>query len=182
MVPKKKLELEIEMPEGVQVKLEGNKLTLTGEQGEVSKEFNNLLIEIKVEGNKVMLNALKFSKKQKMILNTFKAHINNMIKGVKEGFEYKLKICSSHFPMTVAVEGENIVIKNFLGEKVPRKASIAAEAKVKVQGDMITVTSPNKEAAGQTAANIEQSTRITNRDRRIFQDGIWITDKAGKEQ
>ncbi|MFH0936330.1 MAG: 50S ribosomal protein L6 [Candidatus Woesearchaeota archaeon] len=82
--------------------------------------------------------------------------------------------------MNVSIKENNIIINNFLGEKIPRKAKILPNVKVDIQGDIIVLESNNKESAGQTAANIEQATRITNRDRRIFQDGIFITEKAGK--
>ena len=83
--------------------------------------------------------------------------------------------------MTVKVKGKKLEIKNFLGEKVPRIADIVNDVDVKIEGDEIIITSANKEAAGQTAGNFEKATRITNRDRRIFQDGLWIIQKAGKE-
>jgi large subunit ribosomal protein L6 len=51
---------------------------------------------------------------------------------------------------------------------------------VKVEGDIVLVESCDKELAGQTAADIEQLTRISNRDKRIFQDGIWLTERFGK--
>ena len=100
-----------------------------------------------------------------------------MIKGVAEGFIYKLKICAGHFPMNVTIEGNNVIIKNFLGEKIPRKSKIAPGVKAQVKGDEIIIESCNLESAGQTASNIEQATRVKARDRRIFMDGIWITSK-----
>ena len=109
--------------------------------------------------------------------NTYAAHLINMIKGVNEPFEYTLKVCSGHFPMTVNLEGDQLIVKNFLGEKVPRKAKIWPNVTVDIKGNDISVKSINLEAAGQTAANMESSTRITNRDRRVFQDGIYITKK-----
>ena len=51
---------------------------------------------------------------------------------------------------------------------------------MKVKGQEIIVEGIDKEATGQTAANIEQATRITKWDRRVFQDGIYIVEKAGK--
>lgn len=113
-------------------------------------------------------------------MRTFKAHINNMIKGVTEGFKYRLKVVYSHFPMTVKVQGDEVVIENFLGEKNPRRAKILPGVTVKVKGSEIEVEGIDKEAVGQTAANIEQATRITKWDRRVFQDGIYIVEKAGK--
>ncbi len=115
------------------------------------------------------------------IARTFKAHIANMLKGVTEGFTYKLKVVYSHFPMTIKVQGDEVVIENFLGEKNPRRARILPGVNVKVMGGQeIIVEGIDKEAVGQTAANIEQATRITKWDRRVFQDGVYIVEKAGK--
>lgn len=180
MIPETKLRKEIKFPENVHVTL-GKEVTVKGPKGEVKKTFDEPSVKMELQDNKIVLSPTKMNKYQKIIINTYKSHLNNMVKGVQEHYEYKLKICSSHFPMTAAVEGTNFVVKNYLGEKVPRKSKILGNTKVDVKGDSVTVSGPDLEAVSQTAANIEQSTRITNRDRRVFQDGIWIVSKAGKE-
>jgi large subunit ribosomal protein L6 len=101
-----------------------------------------------------------------------------MIIGVTKGFEYRLKIVYSHFPVTVKIEGDKALIHNFLGERQPRIAKIVRGSKVEVKGDEIKVSGIDIEAVGQTAANFEQATRIIGKDRRIFMDGIYITQKA----
>lgn len=181
MIPEKKIKHEIKLPEGVKATYsEDGMLTLEGQKGKVSKKILNSSIKIKVEGNMIKFNSEKLTRNEKALANTFRAHIKNMIKGAQEGYTYKLKVCSTHFPMTAALEGSKVVVKNLFGEKTPRKANIIAGVKVDIQGDIITLTGCDKEAVGQTAANLEQSTRITNKDRRVFVDGIWITDKAGE--
>ena len=166
----------VKVPENVEVSLNGA-LTMKGPNGEVKRV---LQFPLELEGKKIRLFFKKGTKNQKKMIMTTKAHINNMIKGVIEGYEYNLQICFVHFPMTVKAEGDTIIVKNFLGENKDRKAKILPNVTVKIQGDKITVTSPDKEAAGQTAANIELSTRVTNRDRRVFQDGIWLTRTPDK--
>ena len=131
--------------------------------------------------NKIIIGYEKATKKEKKIINTSSAHIRNMIKGVQKKFEYELKICSSHFPMNVEKKGKKIIIKNFLGEKTPRESIILPNVEVQIEKEIITIESVNKEAAGQTAANLEQATKIKGRDIRIFQDGIYITNKCGKD-
>jgi len=166
----------IEVPENVEVSLDGA-LTMKGPLGTITRKFQ---FPVELNGKKVRLFYSKGTKNQKKMIMTTKAHINNMIKGVLEGFEYNLQIVFVHFPMTVRMDKDKFFVKNFLGESKERVAQILANTTVKIAGDKITVTSVDKEAAGQTAANIEQSTRITNRDRRIFQDGIWMTKTPDK--
>ena len=171
---------EVEIPEGVEVTIEGNTVKVKGPKGELERELKYPGVKIFTEDGKVVVYKEFPRKKDIAIARTFKAHIANMIKGVTEGFTYKLKVVYSHFPVTVKVQGDEVIIENFLGEKNPRRAKILPGVTVKVRGQEITVESIDKEKAGQTAANIEQATRITKWDRRVFQDGIYIVEKAGK--
>lgn len=177
MIEERRLRKEIQIPEGVEVQV-AEVITVKKNKFEVKRKLSYPTVILSKKDNKIIIEPKRFTKREKKIINTFKSHILNMIKGVEEPYEYKVKICSSHFPMSVNIEGKKLVVKNFLGEKVPRKADILENADVKIEGDDITIISPDKEIAGQTAANFEQCTRITNRDRRIFQDGLWITKKS----
>lgn len=178
---KKAIYNKIEIPENVEVNIDGSEIIIKGPEGENKKTFNisNLIFEKK--DNQVIIGHKQATKREKKKINTITAHIKNMIKGVQEKFEYKLKICFSHFPISIEIKNNEAIIKNFLGEKIARKVKIPKGVDVKVEKDIITVSSQNKELAGQTAANFEVVTKIKNRDRRIFQDGCWIVSKSGKE-
>jgi len=104
-----------------------------------------------------------------------------MINGVQKKFTYELKIAASHFPMTVKVEGNKALIKNFLGEKKNREAEILPGVEIEVGKKEIILKSCDIELAGQTAANIEKATQVKNKDRRKFQDGIFLTKKPRRE-
>jgi large subunit ribosomal protein L6 len=73
-----------------------------------------------------------------------------------------------------------LVIKNFLGEVKPRIAKILPEVEIKVEKEIITVEGHDKEKAGQTAGNIEKAAKVNNRDRRVFQDGIYLVSRNGE--
>ena len=168
---------EIEIPEEVQVEMNKFLIKITGKNGTLERRFVHPIIRIQKKENKLLMEAKNITKREKRMIGTFKAHLKNMIHGVSEGYEYHLKICSGHFPMTVTLEGDGLIIKNFLGEKVPRKSKILPNVEVEMNGNDVIVKSSDLEAAGQTAANMEKATRITNKDRRVFQDGIYITKK-----
>jgi large subunit ribosomal protein L6 len=178
---KKEITKKIEIPEGVEVSIVGDIITVKKDDKTNERDFDFGDMKVEKKGNEIILENKKASKNEKRSINTTASHIKNMIKGVQEKFEYKLKVCFSHFPMTVEVKGNEAIIKNFLGEHYPRKVRIPKGAHVDVDKEIITVTSSDKEIAGQAAANFENVTRITNRDRRIFQDGIFITNKCGEE-
>ena len=171
----------IEIPKEVEFDLEGSTLVVKGQEGENKRTFNDNKLIFEKKDKQIIIGSAKATKREKKNMNTITAHIKNMIKGVQKKFEYKLKICFSHFPMTVEIKENTAIIKNFLGEKIPRKARIPQGVEVKVDKEIITITSLNKELAGQAAANFETATRISKKDRRIFQDGIYITNKSGRE-
>ena len=172
---------EINIRQGIKAFIEGTIIKAKGPKGENKRIFHYPKIEFFKQDNKLVLSFKKFTKNEKTMMGTISSHIKNLVKGVDRGFIYKLKICSGHFPIKVTVEGNNVVISNFLGEKIPRKAKIIPGVKVKVEDSEIILEGIDKEAVAQSSANIELATRITNRDRRIFQDGCYITSKDGKE-
>lgn len=171
------MEKIIEIPNGVEIEINNFKVKVNGPKGSLEKDFFSPLFKdyilIKKENKKVFLSAESEKRKIKAMLGTIEAHINNMFKGVTEGYIIKLKIVYMHFPFTVKISDQEVLINNFLGEKTPRKTKIVGDCKVEVKGDEITVTGINKEDAGQTAANLEKATWIKSRDRRVFQDGIF---------
>lgn len=178
---KKELSQEIEIPEGTEIALEGNFIIVKGSQGENKKKFNLKNLQVHKEHNHLAVGCKKATKKEKKRINTMMAHLKNMIEGVSKKFEYRLKICYSHFPITAEIKGKEMIIKNFMGERANRKLKILEGADVDVDKEIIIVRSVNKEIAGQMSANIEKNTKINKKDRRVFQDGIFITSKAGKE-
>ncbi len=178
---KKKIFQEIEIPKGVEAEILGDLLKVKGPEGENERKFNTRNLEFEKKDNKIVIGSKKATKKEKKLINTIFSHIKNMITGVQNKFEYHLKICFSHFPITVEIKDKGILIKNFLGEKIPRKTKIPEGVEVEIIKDIIKVRSIDKELAGQMAANFETATKIRKKDKRIFQDGIFITNKAGKE-
>ncbi len=175
------MEEKIILPKGTTATVDSNNnLKIKGAKGEVERKLNQPEIKIKTTEEIITLSSAKSGKRQKRILKSYAAHVKNMIKGVEEPYKYVLKICSGHFPMNVSISGNQLIIKNFLGEKSPRTLKLKG-ASVKIEGDQITVESPDKELAGKTASDIELLTTKSNKDLRIFQDGIYLTEKAGKK-
>ena len=170
---------EIEIPNEVSVSVDGKTVTVTGPRGTLTRTFNNEGIDISVDDGKVIVRAVNLRRRSLANAGTVAAHITNMVKGVQSEWVYKLKVVYAHFPMKITVKGNVVEIVNFLGAKTPRHAKILPGVSVEVKGKEIIVSSIDKEAAGQTAANLEQATRKSPEfDPRKFQDGIYIVSKA----
>ncbi|HRZ85742.1 MAG TPA: 50S ribosomal protein L6 [Candidatus Paceibacterota bacterium] len=160
----------------------GNSIIIENGENKVKRTFNLKNINLRKEGNSLIFESKKATKREKRMIKTIISHLNNIVNGFKEEFVYKLGIAYLHFPITVELDKnkKSLLIKNFLGEKKPRIAKIVQGATVEVDKNQIIVRSHDKEIAGQTAANIEHATKIRNRDRRKFQDGIFLTEKNGR--
>jgi large subunit ribosomal protein L6 len=170
---------EIKIPDGIQITIEGKTVHVKGQKGSLSKILSHPKLTITVHGSVVRISCSQSPRrKEKALIGTFKAHIRNMIKGVSQGYECKMKTVFSHFPIKTSVDGNHLIIQNFLGERFPRRAEILENVKVEVKGENIILTAVDKEKVGQTAANIERATKVKNRDIRVFQDGIYIVERG----
>lgn len=177
-----KVSHKIPMPEGMGVSMDGNVVTLSKDGNNLSREFTHNRVSVRQSESGIEIFCKLPRRSEKAIAGTWAAHLRNMVKGLEEGFEYKLKAVFSHFPMTLKVDGNKFTITNMLGEKVPRVAKLPwtpSEVQVKIEGKSdITITGADREKVGQSAANIEKACKVKKRDPRVFQDGVYITSKG----
>lgn len=167
----------LELPEGVTASLQGRSLFVKGPNGNATKVFQRIPVEVEVKGNQVTIRPFTDKKKDRISANTFLSIVKGLVHGVTKGYEYKMKVVFAHFPVTVKVKEDNVVIENFMGERSPRLAKILAGCKVSTEGDDVIIKGTSLEQIGQTAANVEQATRIKRKDQRIFLDGIYVYEK-----
>ena len=167
----------ITLPDDVSATVDHLDLTVDGPDGSVTRRLWYPDIDVSVEDGEVVIASDVEDAKTTATVGTFESHVHNMVDGVTDGWEYKMEVHYAHFPMQVDVEGDEVVIENFLGEKAARRTPIRGDTDVTVDGEEVILTGADKEAVGQTAADIEQLTKVTDKDNRVFQDGVYIVEK-----
>ena len=172
-----KLATELVIPEEVTVNYNKPILTVQGPLGKTHKSFKKIPVTIEIADNKVLFKAQGTRDKSRAIMNTARSIIRNLCEGVVEGYTIKMKVVFSHFPITVKVEGKQVLIENFQGERAPRKTNIWGETKVVPKGDDVIITGHVLTDVSQTAAEIENGSRVKNKDHRVFLDGIYKFEK-----
>jgi len=177
---RKDFSFEIEIPSGIEFNLDDNIVTMKKEGKELTRMVPGE-VNLKKEGNKLVLSVKKAGKNDKRKFGTAKSHIKNMVEGLGKEWEYELEVCNVHFPITAVFDKAKLEIhvKNMLGEKSPRIIKVRKNVDVEIKSPKIKLKSFDLEAVGQTAADLEKFTKIRNRDRNKFQDGIFITKKPG---
>ncbi len=174
--------IELSIPDDVSAELDHLDLTVEGPNGSVTRRLWYPDVDVSVEdGSVVIEHPDDADAETTATVGTFESHVTNMFHGVTDGWEYEMEVFYAHFPMQVEVQGEDVVIENFLGEQAPRVTPIRGSTQVDVDGEELTLSGPDKEAVGQTAADIEQLTRVSGKDNRVFQDGVYITQKPTGE-
>jgi len=161
----------IKIPDGVEVEVSGTRVMVKGKMGKLDKDFHIRNIKIEKKNGSIEISS---EIADQALINTIKSHIKNMFEGVSVGFSHKLQAVYSHFPINLEVKGDQLMIKNFLGEKKPRMAKIVGDVKIEIKGQELVVSGASKEDLGQTCANICSATRIRKKDSRVFQDGIYF--------
>ena len=169
---------EVSVVLGITADFKDGVLSIKGSKGTIKRRFSHPRVKMILSGGKITVVSRDASRREKALVGTWAAHAKNMMRGVNEPFVYQMKAVYAHFPVKMTVKGTELVIENFLGEHHPRRARILGDTKVTVKGQELELVGTNLEEVGQTAANIENSTRVRNRDPRVFQDGIFITSKG----
>ena len=176
------IEKKIDLPKDITAEVSGSTVSVKGMGKEAKRQLKANGISFRQENNSIVVVGKPASRKINALINTIASHINNMVSGLDKDYVYKLTVVYSHFPMNVTVKGRIVEIKNFVGEKKPRNAKIVEGTTVTIKGKEVVVKSHNKEAAGQTAANLENATKVRGKDKRIYQDGIFIVEKGLREE
>ena len=160
------------IPEGVEVKIEGQKISIKGPKGELSREIRPE-IKVEIKGKEIFVSPqipsfrkakAKVEKKEtssietkktKAFWGTTRALLANMIKGVKEGYERKLEIEGLGFKASVESGApENLIL--YVGFSHPVKIKAPKDIKFLVEKNVITVSGIDKELVGQIAAKIRK--------------------------
>ena len=171
-------EATAEIPDGVTVSMDGPRVVVTGPKGTLTREMRFPGIAIEVADGIVTVSTGVTRKRVVAMVGTLASHIRNMCRGVSNGYEYRMKVVFSHFPIQLKLQGTTLVIDNFLGEKQSLFARIEPGVVAQFGNDAVTLSGIDKEKVGNSAANIDHATRIRNRDPRVFQDGIYIVERA----
>lgn len=179
-MPAERLVQVIEVPEGVRLRFAKGTMRVSGRLGDATKDFRRIPVSIEVsgDGRRVTARAAGRRKRDYSILNTACSIVRNLVGGVQDGYTVRMKVVYAHFPITVRVDGGEVLVENFQGERSPRRARIVGRGtKVDPQGEDVVVTGPVLTDVTQTAANIQQNTRVKKKDHRVFLDGIYAYEK-----
>ncbi|MEM2856215.1 MAG: 50S ribosomal protein L6 [Candidatus Nitrosocaldaceae archaeon] len=168
---------ELKIPDGIKIDYKDNIITVSSSKTKINKDISKIPVKLNIKEGMIEFIPYSNRKKYISIANTLRSIVKNMIHGVTKGYRYKLKIVYSHFPISVKVKDNTLLIENFIGERAARKAKIQGNCKVSVEGEDIIVEGPSLEDVSQTAANIELATNIKGKDLRVFLDGIYIYEK-----
>lgn len=141
----------IDIPDGVNVKIERQKVTISGPKGQLSREIRPE-IKVEIRKGKIYLTPKKSGKNVKAFWGLSRAILFNMVEGVTKGFEKKLEIQGTGYKGRI--DGENLILNVGFSHEV--KISPPEGIKFSVEKNIITVFGIDKEKVGQVAAKIRK--------------------------
>lgn len=170
----------LDVPKGVTFTVADRRLHAKGPLGTIVRPFPSDALDLKVHAGTATLTLRlpAHRKRSQALLKTWAAHLKNLAGSLTLGVEARLKVVAAHFPMKVQVKENHLLIENFLGEKHPRSSDLLPGTSAKVEGEFVILSGYDVEQVGQSAANIERAIRIRDYDPRVFQDGIYLIERA----
>ncbi len=142
--------MPIDIPEKVDVKIDGNSVTVKGPKGELSREFSPL-INIELVDNQLLLTRKEESREANSMHGLSRSLLENMVIGVSEGYEKKLEMVGVGY--SARVEGKNLVLEVGYSHPVTIEAEDNIEFEVE-RNTRISVRGIDKQRVGEIAAQI----------------------------
>ncbi len=140
----------IVIPPKVKVAVNGQKISVEGPKGKLNLDLHRRT-SLKVEGDKIVVSREGDDAEAKAMHGLSRALVNNMVKGVSEGFVKRLGIQGVGFK--AAVQGKNVNLS--LGYSHPLLYAIPDQIKVTVEENTkLTIEGPDKAMVGRVAAEI----------------------------
>ncbi|ESO90671.1 hypothetical protein LOTGIDRAFT_217766 [Lottia gigantea] len=178
----------VNIPKGVSICVKSRQITVKGPRGTLIKKFRHAGIHIYMKDHRhVTVEKFFGTSKQLATVRTICTHVENMIKGVVKGYLYKMRAVYAHFPINVVItdEGQRVEVRNFLGEKYTRIINMMPGVLISGspgQKDEYILKGNDIEMVSRSAALIQQSTAVKEKDIRKFLDGIYVSEKTTVEQ
>jgi large subunit ribosomal protein L6 len=167
----------IQIPDGVDVKINNNLISVKGPKGELSREIGSGISAELKDGN-LLIGSDNDEKGSSAFWGTNQALINNIILGVKNGFEKKLTFEGVGYK--AVVNGNKLVLS--LGFSHPVEVEAPKGIEFKVEKNVIIVSGIDKHLVGQVAANIRLKRRVEPyKGKGIRYEKEIVRRKAGKK-
>ncbi|MBM7853841.1 large subunit ribosomal protein L6 [Desulfohalotomaculum tongense] len=167
----------IPVPEGVEVKIEGNVVRVKGPKGQLEKEMHRDM-NIKIEDKQIIVERPSDSKQHKALHGTTRSLIANMVEGVTKGFQKNLELVGVGY--RAQKQGKKLVLSMGYSHPVEMEAPEGIEIEVPA-ANKIQVKGVDKQLVGIVAAKIRE-VRLPEpyKGKGIKYEGEHIRRKAGK--
>lgn len=167
----------VDIPSGVEVKQDGNSVSVKGSKGEMQQSFDQN-IKISIKDNQVIFERPNDQNKMKALHGTTRSNFNNMVEGVTNGFSKNLELVGVGY--RVQLKGKKIILN--VGYSNPVERDIPDYLKVEVPDNThINISGINKQYVGDFAADI-RSIRSPEpyKGKGIRYEGEYVRRKEGK--
>ena len=173
----RKAKVPIQLPKGVEAKMDGRKIIVKGPRGSLTQELVDGII-VKADNEKIAVTQEEAKSHESNFLGLSWALISNMVKGVSTGFEEKLEMIGVGY--RAAVQGQLLDLQ--IGLSHPTKMEIPEGIKVAVEKNtMITISGNDKQKVGQFAADVRAKKKPEPyQGKGIRYVGEYVRKKAGK--
>ena len=173
----------VKIPEGIDISVKARKVSVKGPRGILRRSFKHLAVDIYKKDGDLIVEKWFGIRQELAAVRTVCSHIENMIKGVTKGFKYKMRSVYAHFPINIAISENNtlVEVRNFLGEKYTRQVRMLPGVTCvssQAMKDELILEGNDIELVSQSAALIQQSTTVKDKDIRKFLDGVYVSEKG----